>query len=230
MPFPLPQRSDPSASWSWGTPSGPARLAVAGPVGPRLAGILASRATQPVLATTLAQHGISTLDVQSLLRRDPVTRNALRRADVVTVSISANDFDATEVSGRCLGRQPDQLLRPGISALRPRLAGVLADIGLLAGPAARVLVIGYWNVFLDGAVGASRGPAYQQTSAAVTRRVNGVLRRAATAAEVTYVDVFTAFRGEGDDDTVLLASDGGHPSAAGHQQIAEALAAALLPP
>ena len=45
----------------------------------------------------------------------------------------------------------------------------------------------------------------------------------------TYVDIYTPFKGAdgSTDDTALLADDGDHPNAAGHQLIATALLAAL---
>jgi lysophospholipase L1-like esterase len=68
---------------------------------------------------------------------------------------------------------------------------------------------------------------------ALTQQVNEVVRSAAVSGDATYVDLFAPFKGvAGDDDaTPLLADDGDHPNAAGHQVIARALlAAGLLTP
>lgn len=198
------------------------------PFGPRLARLLARRMDRPVLVSTLAQDGLATVDLVSQLRNDPVTKSALRRASVVTVTISANDFDAAEATGRCVGAAgPTSCYDKDVRVLPQRLGDVLAAVTSLAGPATTVLVTGYWNVFLDGVVGARHGSSYQRTSAALTRRINDALRLAAREAGATYVDVYRAFTGNGADVTALLAPDGDHPSAAGHQRIAEALADAV---
>jgi lysophospholipase L1-like esterase len=87
---------------------------------------------------------------------------------------------------------------------------------------------GYWNVFLDGEVGAAKGPSYVTVTDALTREVNAAIDAAATAAGAGYVDLYTAFKGDGArDDTSLLAPDGDHPSASGQQQIAAAVLAVL---
>jgi len=89
-------------------------------------------------------------------------------------------------------------------------------------------VTGYWNVFLDGAVGRARGAAYVTGSDALTRAVNAGIAAAAERTGATYVDVYRPFKGDGDVDcTPLLAADGDHPDARGHRVIAEALLAAL---
>ena len=109
---------------------------------------------------------------------------------------------------RCRGRRPDG----------PR-------------PGARVLLTGYWNVFLDGTAARAKGTAqdYLHVADAVTREVNGEIRSAAAAHGSVFVDLFTPFRGaDGRKDcTPLLAADGDHPDAAGHALIARTLLAAL---
>jgi lysophospholipase L1-like esterase len=96
-----------------------------------------------------------------------------------------------------------------------------------------VRVTGYWNVFLDGQVAdTTYGPAFQQLSAALTRRVNSLIQQAAQAHAMTYIDLYTVFKGRAgtNDDTPLLAADGDHPSQAGDREIARALAAAGYAP
>ena len=83
----------------------------------------------------------------------------------------------------------------------------------------------------DGAVGRSDydldGLAAAETA---TRYANGGLQAAARLATAVYVPTYPAFKGaDGSiDPTDLLAGDGDHPSARGHELIARA-AYAVLP-
>lgn len=191
------------------------------PFGPRLAVLLSRRLHRQVRSSTLAKDGLTTSDLLALLRTDRTVIRRLKEATVVTVTISANDFDEScAAGGRGTACYDD-----GVQELKPRVAELLATLRRLTQPGTRILVTGYWNVFLDGAVAASQGPAYQRTSDALTRRVNDTLRSAAQAAGATYVDLYRAFHGGGATDvTALLAADGDHPSDAGQERIAQVLA------
>jgi lysophospholipase L1-like esterase len=66
----------------------------------------------------------------------------------------------------------------------------------------------------------------------LTRETNREIQAASVAVGATYVDLYQPFRGASgsDDPTALLADDGDHPDARGHQVIADALLAAGLRP
>jgi lysophospholipase L1-like esterase len=155
------------------------------------------------------------------------------RADRLTViTIGANDFDASKLSTPgCRAGDGLSCYQAALASMGTRVDAILA--ALTGGPAPHgpILVTGYWNVFLDGAVGAARGGAYTRDSDALTRAVNALLQSVAGRHAVTYVDLYGPFKMTGDaDDTTLLAPDGDHPSAAGHALIASVLRRALLPP
>lgn len=160
---------------------------------------------------------------------EPGTREVLRHAAAVTVTVGANDFDESRVGDpRCAA--PSACFSVDLEALSGTLLQVLGAVRALAPTRAPVVVTGYWNVFRDGAVGADHGPAYVRGSDALTREVNARIAAAAAAAGVRYVDVYSAFESTGDVDA-LLADDGDHPDAQGHRLIADLLAPALaLPP
>jgi acyl-CoA thioesterase-1 len=89
-----------------------------------------------------------------------------------------------------------------------------------------VLVLGYWNVVKDGAVGlASYGASGLRSAEDATQYCNLALRLAAQQSGARYVSTTPAFKGADhtQDPTYLLAPDGDHPNAAGHQAIANAL-------
>ncbi len=95
-------------------------------------------------------------------------------------------------------------------------------------PGAQVAVLGYWNVFKDGAVGRARGGAYVAGSDDLTRVVNVVLREVADQEGAIYVDAYSPFKGTGGRDaTGDLAADGDHPNSQGHLLLARAVLAAL---
>lgn len=181
-------------------------------------------------------RGINGLDSDGLLRRLRHPRwdlaRSVARADVVVVTIGANDFgdhhdEVTE--GRC-ARVDTDCVADGLVTLRRHVDRSLARIAdLRGGRPSTVLVTGYWNVFEDGDVARREFPtAGLGASIALTRRTNRVLRDAARAGGATYVDLFTSFQRKGAGITRLLAGDGDHPSAAGHALIARVLLAADL--
>lgn len=194
------------------------------PFGPTLAHEAAEATGRSTTLSILAHDGMTSGDLLSQVQSDGETITALRRATTVTVTIGANDFDSSQADAGC-PNGGTSCFAGDLQALPGRMAGILGRIRALAGPQAQVLVTGYWNVFLDGAVGKQHGSTYTSTSDALTRRVNSVLAAAARAQNATYVDLYGPFHGDGDrDDTKLLADDGDHPSEAGHQLIAHVLA------
>ena len=93
-----------------------------------------------------------------------------------------------------------------------------------------MVLLDYWSVWLGGQYAAEQGQAYVDAATAVTTSVNDTIRTIAGSTGSVSVDLRTAFRGPDDtwDETHLLAPDGDHPNAAGHQRIAEAVAQAVI--
>jgi lysophospholipase L1-like esterase len=196
-----------------------------------------STASGPAVASTnLALPGAASGDVLGQLT-GAATRAAVAGADVVVVTVGANDVEAADDPTTCPstdGQGSDGIVaacyEQELRMLSAHLGGLLDRIQRLTGSrGTRVLVTGYWNVFLDGAVGRSKGPAYVELADAVTRAVNRRIAAAAQAHGGTYVDLFTPFRGRNgtNDCTGLLAADGDHPDADGHALIARTLAASV---
>ena len=172
-----------------------------------------------------ADGGVTSTDVLAGISGDSSqVVTALRAATVVTVTVGANDFDegAADTCDANLDCYGDR-----ITSMQRNVAAIVTRIGELSGGKAKVLVTGYWGVFLDGTVGAARGPRYVRTARLLTQRVNAALAAAAESNSATFVDVDAAFTARvGADRTSLLASDGDHPNATGHRLIADALLAA----
>jgi lysophospholipase L1-like esterase len=155
-------------------------------------------------------------------------RRKIAAADLVIVTIGANDFDTDSVaSASCDGPGLD-CFRSTLKQQKSQLEDAFSTIGALTD--ATVEVTGYWNVFLDGDVAAARGADYVRNSIALTRAENAQIAAAAQRNGATYVDIFTPFKGASgaNNDTSLLAADGDHPDAAGHRKIAKALESALV--
>lgn len=187
---------------------------------------LTSRATgRPVTAANLGVPGQTSAGLADLVRRPEVARQ-LAGSDIVLVTTGANDL------GGALGDWQDgSCTQACFDAAMPSIAANVADVvgeirRLRAGRATEVLVTDYWNVFVDGQVGAALGPRYRTLSDRVTRQANSAICAGAQRGGGTCVDLYAPFKGDGSQDpTALLADDGDHPDADGHRAIAEALAA-----
>lgn len=193
-----------------------------------LATALEKSKVRPVNVANEARNGLTSGRLLTQLRSG---RERAVVSRVTLVTIGANDFDPAQLSAPGCTAPDLGCYQAALARLRVNMAAVLDTLLLGGGPHGPILVTGYWNVLLDGDVGAARGPAYQRDSAALTSRVNAVLQQVSLRKGVTYVDLYTPFKEPNDgDDTPLLAADGDHPSAAGHAVITTALMSALSVP
>ena len=197
--------------------------------------LLARDRASEVQVTNLGVGGATTADLLESLGAEGDDSAPVRDADVVTVTIGANDF-ASSLDGYPDGGYDENwpsTVDPDFDVLRSNLTTILQRLTeLREGRPTTVLVTGYWNVFPDGDIARHEyGPGFEADSAALTRRVDDVIEEVATAHDAIYVDLLRAFKGsaETDDPTELLADDGDHPNQAGHQKISEALSAAMAP-
>ena len=96
---------------------------------------------------------------------------------------------------------------------------------LAAGHLSLVVLLDYWSVWLGGQYAQAQGQMNVDAAATVTDDVNTAIKTVAAETGSAYVDLRAAFKGPdcNYDETHYLASDGDHPNAAGHQQIAVAL-------
>lgn len=196
------------------------------PYGGLVAADLTASEGTAVTAHTLAFSGAAVGDVVEQVGENDDTRAALRATDVVVVTVGANDLDQSALlTPACSSPAAPSCYGDALGTVRDGLLRVVAAVRAAAGDRSpRILLTGYWNVFLDGAVARDRGDRYVARSKVATRAFNAVVADVARASGASYVDVFAAFSGDGSRDlTPLLAPDGDHPSAAGHRAIADAV-------
>lgn len=174
-----------------------------------------------------AVGGSTSADVLQQLQSTSI-RNAVAKADLVIVETGANDFSESDASASecttisaCYGEQ--------LATTTANIRQMANTIEQLEKSNAQTSLIGYWNVFQDGAVGDSEGANYVATSDALTKALNSSIAAIASQTEATSPDVYQAFKGVNGttDPTKLLAADGDHPNATGHEVIAASVYAAL---
>ncbi|WP_375426403.1 SGNH/GDSL hydrolase family protein [uncultured Friedmanniella sp.] len=195
---------------------------------------LTARARIPTTVTNDGVPGETSADLEHELAVDASLDRSVAAADVVLVTIGANDYGdqySELTDGRCTddGR-PLACVQHALDQTGTAVTAVLRRVQQLRdGRPTTVLVTGYWNVFEDGDV-ASRKFSVLGLAATdrLTVAVNAKIKAAAVATGDLYVDLYAPFKGESAkrDPTPLLAVDGDHPDAAGHRVIARALLAA----
>lgn len=165
--------------------------------------LLADTTGRHVKTTDLGEDGATTEDLLTSLREDSRTRKAVADADVVLVTIGANDLlgdfstweDHRSCDQSCFGDDLDTM-KKNLGALLDTIHALRS--GSTAGKNDTVLVSGYWNIFLDGSVARSDGGQDEVTwSSDLTNRVNSIIRSAAQRRDMTYVDSRDAVQGHG---------------------------------
>lgn len=191
----------------------------------RVGGLIQSLTGHRQVVHDDAVGGLTSSGVLTQLWRSTSVRAHLAASDVVVVMVGANDVGYSWGCRTTVSCYAGAVRRAGV-----QLDRTLDQVAALrAGRPTAVVVVGYWNVWKDGAVARRLGPAYVAASVALTRQVNAVLASVARADHALYVDTWGPFRGTtGRDDTSLLAWDGDHPNGLGHGRIASAVRAALV--
>jgi lysophospholipase L1-like esterase len=182
----------------------------------------------PARAENLGAGGLTAAGLRTLMTQPGPTPTSVAEADVLLVTIGANDLTPLLSRWQSSGCSK-ACYSPAVEAVGSDLGDILAAARSLRGHRpTRVLVTDYWNVFADGDVArASDGPAYLRWSDELTRALNVSICNAARNAGATCVDLYAPFKGDGSENpTELLAADGDHPNAAGNQVISSALLAA----
>ena len=169
-----------------------------------------------------AQPGVTSAGVLQQLDHEASVRTDVSAADAALLEVGANDVGHSsrcELDLACYEADLPEL-RSNLESIVDRLHSSSADHDL------PVVMLDYWSVWLGGRYAQEQGPDYVETVEALTTKVNDIIRSVAASTGSRYVDLRTAFRGPDGawDETHLLAPDGDHPNAEGHQRIAQAVA------
>ncbi len=182
-------------------------------------------------SVNLGVPGWTSSQLLAAMTKPGAFRNQVAKADVLLVTIGANDLNPLESKGPA--GCPATCYTPLIDSAGHNVE-LIVDAARAANPAhpPTVLVTDYWNVFQDGDVGtAEHGTTFQSWSDALTRAESAQICDGAQSAGATCVSLYAPFKGNGSiNPTSLLAADGDHPDAAGHQLIASTLLAATPRP
>jgi lysophospholipase L1-like esterase len=198
----------------------------------------------PVRTTNLATNdGLVSGILLDRVTADPVHREALAVADLITVQIGLNDWQ-----GECMWGDLAECLANGAATAAGNLDAVLDEFSVLRGdlPTA-VRVVTYFDPY----VGTAQAPewwgfdpadreAFEAEFATQLTDFNAMLCRVAADHDATCVDTRTPFNGPGwdieavpepaDGALVLGGDDHLHMTAAGHQLVAQAIAEAGFAP
>lgn len=174
-----------------------------------------------VTASNEAVAGFTSFNVLDQLSSASAAIDQVKTARLVEIEVGANDVAPSSSCGTDAA-----CYQPKITDLSVNLHNIMHRVHeLTAGHAVTVVLLDYWSVWLGGQYAQQQGQAYADAAASVTDKVNTVIRDVAAQTGSAYVDLRAAFKGPdyAYDETHYLATDGIHPNAAGHQQIAAAL-------
>jgi lysophospholipase L1-like esterase len=197
----------------------------------------ASRALHvPVRVDNRAEHNnLGSTQLLAQVRHSSSMRAALRRADIVTVTIGHNDTPWASSIDPCDGSYSDTVdddkldwskytgscLAPIAAKLQANVSRILAEIKRLRG--GKPTVIRVTNFHNDHINDPTDLPETYKPSKTVIEALNKAICTAASRAKLPCVDVYHAFNGPSGTGYAgrYMASDGTHPNQRGHALIAK---------
>ena len=196
----------------------------------------------------LGQNGWTSASLLNALRTDFVFQNAVSQSQVVTWNIGLNDFKNARSrykSRKCGGRDNQDCLRSAVTTFRTNWDGIISEIisrRSVSNTIIRTLdIYNPWvqadrasNTFADNREPPeSRGNDFQVLKFYLDQ-INSHIASTASNHFIPYAQVYGAYNGaNGDEDPITkgyIASDGLHPSTAGHQAMADLLRALAYAP
>ena len=195
------------------------------PYPPLSADDLAATTGRSVTATNDAVAGATSAEVSGQLNSDRAVIGRVRAADAIELEVGANDVGYSKSCGTKVDCYAARLpsLEKNLTAIVHRARELTSGHKLV------VVLLDYWSVWLGGKYAAEQGPVDVSAAEEMTDRVNAIIKVTATDSGSHYVDLRAAFKGPdyAYDETHFLSSDGDHPNARGHEQIAKAVGAVL---
>ncbi|CAN5527782.1 hypothetical protein BH10ACT6_BH10ACT6_02350 [soil metagenome] len=178
-----------------------------------------------------SNEGVVSSQTLESVTSDKAVRAAIREADVVVLTTGNNDLNDCSYWGT---------LKSCTDALMPDIEDNIGKIltavtKLRDGKPTAIRVTNLYNTWVDiptaaddWSVPAADVSKFEPLYGAELRALGDGICKVATAHGAVCVDILTAFNGPAGDQPAgpLLMGDGIHPSAAGHQKIAELIAAA----
>jgi lysophospholipase L1-like esterase len=164
--------------------------------------------------------GYTTKNVLNQLSKDTKVIEHVRAADAVEIEVGANDVAYNKSCGTNV-----KCYEPKLPTMEKNLSSIVKRVHELAGKKVLVVLLDYWSVWLGGQYAEAHGDAYVAAAEEMTDRVDTAIESLAKQSKSAYVDLRAAFKGPNYtyDETHYLSSDGDHPNAAGHKQIAKAI-------
>lgn len=191
------------------------------------ADLLAPSIGRPVRVRNDAVGGWTTTSVVRALRSGTVRADLTGGAELVVIEAGANDLPLDRITDpSCQPVQSSPCFRPTLTAVGDALTTAVKLIRSIdPDHDPRIVLMGYWNVSVDGTTGRRRGAEYLKDSNDLTLALNQVVRTVVAQTGTTYLDAYTPLKGpNGDrDPSPYLLPDGDHPNRAGHRLLADAL-------
>lgn len=193
--------------------------------------LLSVRDHRPVSVTNDGRSGVTAADLDAGLSDDPALRRDVASADIVVLTVGANDL-VDNVGVWRQGECRHSCYQPDIDAMAAHVAHLIETIKIIRRqPLTQIVLTDYWNVFADGDVAErTENDGYLDWSDRVTRATNTALFRAVREAGITGVDLYAPFKPDASaNPTHLLADDGDHPSPAGTALISTTVLRSIKP-
>jgi lysophospholipase L1-like esterase len=182
----------------------------------------------------LATDGGTARDLLAQLRDDPKLRRAVKGAEILTISIGGNDLEshlADYASKTCGGPDNQTCFREAVARFKPTWAAILAEVLRLREEKSIIRVTNDYNPFPGNArAAANLGKGITDVFTDYLRQLNAYRCSSAEHVGILCADVARAFNGANTNESAfakgLIGTDEfSHPSAKGHEVIAQILRA-----
>jgi lysophospholipase L1-like esterase len=180
----------------------------------------------------LATDGGTARDLLRQLRADQQVRRAVQQAEVLTISIGANDLEShlPDYASKTCGAPDNQAcFRKAVAAFKPTWAAILTEIRSLRRDQSLIRVTNDYNPFPGNArAAANLGAHITDAFTPYLRQLNAYRCSSAERMGILCADVAKAFNGANTNESAfakgLIGTDEfSHPSAKGHRLIAQLL-------